>query len=205
MKATDILTNEHRVIEQVLNCLEAIVRQARSAGRLDGPSAKDAIVFFRNFADRCHHGKEEDRLFPAMVRKGVPNENGPIGVMLLEHEQGRNFVAAMAAATTALERGEKDAAEDFAFSAEQYVDLLRAHIHKEDMILFPLADRVMNDEEQSALLQQFELVEKEHMGVGTHEKYLKLADSLAQAYGVDRSAIAAVTSEGSCGCHHANH
>ena len=72
MKPTEILSNEHRVIEQVLAALEAIVRDAKSAARLDEPSARDAVAFFRNFADRCHHGKEEVHLFPALEAKGFP-------------------------------------------------------------------------------------------------------------------------------------
>lgn len=204
MRPVQILSSEHRVIEIVLDCLEQMAEKVHTEKTLDFGHAQQAVDFIRNFADRCHHGKEEDRLFPAMVRKGVPNENGPIGVMLFEHEQGRNFVAAMAAAISAHEQGEKDAAELFAFSAEQYVQLLRAHIQKEDQILFPLADRVMTDNDRTELLQQFDIVEKEHMGAGTHEKYLKMAESLAQAYGVETSAIAAATAGGSCGCHH-NH
>ena len=204
MRPVQILSSEHRVIEIVLDCLEQMAKKVHAEGTLDFGHAQEAVDFIRNFADRCHHGKEEDRLFPAMVRKGVPNENGPIGVMLFEHEQGRNFVAAMAAAISAHEQGEKEAAKLFAFSAEQYVQLLRAHIQKEDQILFPLADRVMSDDDRTELLKQFDIVEKEHMGAGTHEKYLKMAESLAQAYGVETSAIAAATAGGSCGCHH-NH
>jgi hemerythrin-like domain-containing protein len=84
MRATEILTHEHRVIEQVLGCLEAMGAEARAAGRLDGAAAQDAVAFFRNFADRCHHGKEEVHLFPALEAKGFPRDGGPTGVMLDE-------------------------------------------------------------------------------------------------------------------------
>ncbi len=59
MKPTDILMSEHRVIEQVLDCLEKILEQCTSENKLDTISAKQAIEFFRGFADHCHHGKEE--------------------------------------------------------------------------------------------------------------------------------------------------
>ena len=68
MKPTEILSSEHRVIEGVLDCLEAMVGQAKAAGRLEPQPAKDAVAFFRDFADRCHHGKEEAHLFPALER-----------------------------------------------------------------------------------------------------------------------------------------
>ena len=85
MKPTEILSAEHRVIEQVLNCLEKMAAQAEKTGTLDKVSATDAVNFFRTFADQCHHGKEEAHLFPAMEAKGFPRQGGPTGVMLHEH------------------------------------------------------------------------------------------------------------------------
>ena len=72
MKPTEILSGEHRIIEQVLDCLEKMAQNCAAGGRLDKPSAEQALDFFRNFADRCHHGKEETHLFPAMEAKGFP-------------------------------------------------------------------------------------------------------------------------------------
>ena len=72
MQPTEILIHEHRIIEQVLACLERITEKFTLAGRLDPQPARDAVAFFRNFADRCHHGKEEAHLFPAMEAAGLP-------------------------------------------------------------------------------------------------------------------------------------
>jgi hemerythrin-like domain-containing protein len=203
MKPVDILSAEHRVIEIMLDCLQAMSERIHAGKGLDLSHGRQAVDFIRTFADQCHHGKEEDRLFPAMVRKGVPNENGPIGVMLFEHEQGRSFVKAMSAALDAFEAGEVGAADSFAFAAEAYVDLLRNHIAKEDSILFPMANRIMNDEEHASLLAQFDIVERDHMGQGTHERYLKLAETLGTAYGVDISALTTGHQQTGCGaCHH---
>ena len=96
MKPTEILSGEHRIIEQVLDCLEKIAQNCATEGRLDRTSAEQALDFFRNFADRCHHGKEETHLFPAMEAKGFPRQGGPTGVMLSEHEQGRAYIRGMA-------------------------------------------------------------------------------------------------------------
>ena len=163
MKPTEILSDEHRVIEQVLACLEAIVRQAKSAGRLDGPSAQDAVAFFRNFADRCHHGKEEAHLFPALEAKGFPREGGPTGVMLDEHERGRAHVRGMDENIEAAAPGDAAALERFAGHAEGYLVLLREHIHKEDHILFQLADRAFSADDQQRLLAAFQKVEAEEV------------------------------------------
>jgi hemerythrin-like domain-containing protein len=184
MKPTEILSGEHRVIEQVLACLEAIVREAKSAGRLDAAPAKDAVAFFRNFADRCHHGKEEVHLFPALEAKGFPREGGPTGVMLDEHEQGRACVRGMDENIQAAAAGDSAAVKRFADHAETYVALLREHIYKEDHILFQVADRTLSEADQQALLAAFGKVEAEEMGRGTHESFLKIATDLAKRYAV---------------------
>ena len=76
MRPTEILMQEHRVIEQVLDCLETMAQRAEAGEGVDLESAKQAIDFFRNFADRCHHGKEEDCLFPLLEQKGFCGSKG---------------------------------------------------------------------------------------------------------------------------------
>lgn len=198
MLPTSILSDEHRVIEVVLTCLERMSDQALVQGRLDQAAADQAVDFLRSFADRCHHGKEENQLFTLMEQKGVPREGGPIGVMLHEHEQGREYIRGMAASSAAAGRGDAQALQVFAANTRGYVNLLRAHIHKEDHILFPMAARVFDAEDENRLISAFETVEKEHMGVGTHEKYLALARSLAEKFGVPADNL----SKHACGCSH---
>lgn len=200
MKPVEILMQEHRVIEVALNCLEAMVQEADGKKRLEREPAEQIIDLVRNFADRCHHGKEEDRLFPAMVAKGMLSEGGPIGVMLVEHNMGRQFVAQMAANIEAAANGDATALQVFSEAAYGYINLLREHIQKEDRILFPMADRFLNDEDQQNLLAEFARVESDHMGAGTHERYLKIAETLAAKYGVAATAIAQAAT-GGC-CHH---
>ena len=202
MKATEILTNEHHVIEQVLNCLEAIVRLAKSTGRLDRQSAEDAVAFFRNFADRCHHGKEETHLFPALEANGFPREGGPTGVMLHEHERGRALVRGMDEQLAAAAAGDPAAVGHFLANAEGYLVLLREHIYKEDHVLFQLADRAFTAEDQQRLLDAFQQVEAEEMGAGTHETYLRLAQQLAERYGMLSLSSAAPAGNLHCSCGH---
>jgi hemerythrin-like domain-containing protein len=202
MRATEILTHEHRVIEQVLGCLEAMAAEARAVGRLDGAAAQDAVAFFRNFADRCHHGKEEAHLFPALEAKGFPRDGGPTGVMLDEHEQGRAHVRGMDENIAAAAGGDPAALDRFIAHAQGFIGLLRDHIQKEDNVLFQLTDRALNAEEQQRLLEAFQKVEAEEMGVGTHEKFLAVAAALGQRYGVARPETPASLGCVYCGCGH---
>lgn len=198
MRITEILSEEHRVIEQVLECLEQMAAQADASGRLDGVAARQALDFFRNFADRCHHGKEEDELFPRMESRGVAHESGPIGRMLYEHDHCRELLQAIADAIPGAEAGQAPLLNRFVDQARRYVAWLRDHIAKEDNVLFPLADRILTMRDQQELGQSFVRVESEEMGAGTHEKYLALANALADRFHVTRAEAAGC---GSC-CHH---
>jgi len=198
MGLTKILSDEHRVIEVVLDCLERITTESNNSGKLNKDDALQAIDVIRTFADKCHHGKEENHLFATLVEKGMPKEGGPIGQMLIEHEQGRAFVKGMSDNVSEAATGNADALLRFTQNAQGYVQLLRAHIQKEDGVLFPMADKVLGEEDQKKLMKAFEVVESDHMGTGTHEKYIGIVASLAKKYGVEASHI----SSHSCGCGH---
>lgn len=197
MKLTKILMDEHRVIEVALDCLEKIVAEANSDGKLNQRAAEQTIDVIRTFADTCHHGKEEDHLFAALVEKGLPQEGGPVGQMLHEHEEGRAFVRRMADSVAKAAGGDSAAIEVFSDSARGYVELLRAHILKEDNALFPMADDMLSEDDQQRLMQAFERVESDQMGAGTHEKYLGIVTALAKQYGVPAEHITAAS--GGCG------
>jgi len=201
MRPTEILSSEHRVIEQVLDCLEAMAKAARDEGRLDVQRAAAALEIVRTFADRCHHGKEEDRLFPMLVARGMSTHIGPIAMMLDDHRVGREHVRRMADAVAAGD------AEGFAPAAFDYVGLLHDHIAKEDGVLFPMAESMLDEAARETLLQSFKSFEHDDLGPGTHERMLALADELARHYGVplaaerSRDGVAA----GFCGHGHPAH
>lgn len=184
MKPSDILSSEHRVIEQVLNCLELIAKRAEDYGNLDEQSAGETIDFLRAFADRCHHGKEELHFFPAMEAKGFSRESGPTGVMLYEHDLGRHRVSEMGKALDAFKAGDLLRAKRFAEHARAYIALLRNHIEKEDHCLFNMANQAFTEADQQQLLDAFAKAESESMGHKTHETYLRITERLAERYDV---------------------
>ena len=96
-------------------------------------------------------------------------------MMLMEHEEGRGYVRAMAGALDGWEKGMELSQSVVIENARAYLRLLREHIQKEDEILFEMADNVLSAEEQKQLLRQFEEHEREEIGPGVHEKYLKIA------------------------------
>ena len=134
MKATQVLRDEHEGILAMLAVVETAAKRLESGKEIPSDMMTNAVGFFRNFADKCHHGKEEDELFPTLERYGIPKQGGPIGVMLAEHDQGRAFVRSMGDAADKYARGDKTAAPALAQSTLGYVNLLRQHIAKENNV-----------------------------------------------------------------------
>ena len=184
MKATDILSSEHRVIERVISALETASHQLEAGQPVRPGFFIAASDFIKGFADGCRHQKEEGVLFKSMADHGLPVEAGPIGVMLFEHEQGRQFTRQMREAALRLDSGDETARGAVVQNALGYAALLRQHIQKEDNILFPMANRVIPVSQHDQVFEGFERVEHEETGEGIHEKYLALAESLEREAGI---------------------
>lgn len=185
MKPTQELIAEHNAVLVALQILEK-VEAALEAKKEHAPEHLGQLLdFLKGFVDRCHHGKEEDVLFPELERRGVKREGGPIGVMLMDHDVGRGHVRAMSDGLDRLRRGEADAVTAISDSARAYRDLLRAHIHKENNVLFPMADRLVPDDVAATLTDQFEAIERDRVGEGKHEAYHAMLHTLKDLYGVD--------------------
>ena len=99
MVATEALKKDHRLIEMMLDILQKVAKKFDQGGDVPADSLKSASNFIRTFADNYHHGKEEELLFRAMEERGFPREGGPIGMMLIEHDEGRGYAKALSEGT----------------------------------------------------------------------------------------------------------
>ncbi len=176
MKPTDALKEEHRVIERALEALARAAEKLDLGEEVSRDVLEKIVDFVRGFADRCHHQKEEGILFPYLEGKGMSRDLGPIGVMLAEHDVGRDHVKAM---SEAIEGGKP---KEFTAHAQAYIELLRDHIAKEDNILFPMAEQMMSSAEAESLMQEFEEAEEE-MG-DAHKRYLGGVEELEDTLGL---------------------
>lgn len=175
-EATQVLRNEHDAIVRMLDATQQVAGSLAAGASIPPHILSDSVEFFRLFADRCHHGKEEELLFPALEKKGIPRSGGPIGVMLVEHDSGRMLIAEMAEAAKAYESGDKEAGQKWASAAMNYSRLLRDHIAKENNVLFVMAERLLTAAEQQQLAAGFEEIEIQKMGEGTHERLHRMMD-----------------------------
>ncbi len=139
MDAIETLMNEHRLIESACGALTAFADEARRASADDKAELARFVTFIREFADGHHHGKEEDILFAAMIDAGFSRQAGPVAVMLMEHDQGRAYIRALGELAVKQEPWSSEDRQQLAGAARGYEQLLRAHIHKEDVILYPMA------------------------------------------------------------------
>jgi len=176
-KAIEDLKHEHEAILsslKILNQISADIDKGSTPGSLD---LTNFIGFLKEFADKCHHGKEEGMLFPALTKAGIPEKGGPIGVMLSEHEQGRKHIREM---DNAIASGPDYKA--FAEAARNYSTLLNNHIQKENNVLFPLAETTLDKARLEQLFESFEEHEEKVIGHGRHEELHQMLKELKAKY-----------------------
>jgi len=176
-KATADLMNEHEAILSAIQTLERMMAVMEKSTSVDTEDIHDFIGFLKEFADKCHHGKEEGLLFPAMIGAGVPDRGGPIGVMLADHTEGRKLIRDMEDSITTNVDWEK-----LARAAGEYSHLLRNHIQKENNVLFPMAEKVLTGSQLDTLYEGFEEHEEKVIGHGRHEELHKTLKNLQEKY-----------------------
>ncbi len=179
---TEILRKEHATILHMLEVTTEVTNRLDRGQKVAPQTLADILDFFHTFADRCHHGKEEDLLFPLLEPKGLPRQAGPVGVMLHEHEAGRGLLRQLADGADDYRQDKPEAGQQWAAAARGYVALLRQHIIKENDILFRMAEEVLSAQEQQQLATQFDRVETEKLGVGTHERLHQMMARLATEF-----------------------
>lgn len=182
MRPTEELMAEHEGILQILAVIEKISEKLTGGESVPIDHIKQIIEFIQVFVDKCHHGKEEDILFPAMEAAGVPRQDGPIGVMLAEHDLGRGFAREMNRLVQAHEGGGPGSLMVLTTPALQYTNLLRSHIWKENNVLFPMADEKLSSEKQAQISKEFDQLEKDKIGPGRHEAFHAMIDTLSGIY-----------------------
>ncbi|MBT0665264.1 hemerythrin domain-containing protein [Geobacter pelophilus] len=178
-RATQTLEEEHHIIQKVVGVMAILVEELDKGKELEVGVLRDMVEFMQVFADKCHHGKEEGILFPLLESKGVPVNGCPLGILIHEHQNGRKLVAELGEATGAYARGKPEGHDLLRTSLQGLVSLYPNHIWKEDYLLFPMTDKILNKQEQQDLVEKFELVERS-IGLDVHHRFEQLAVTLAE-------------------------
>lgn len=184
MRVTDTLKSEHELIMLGLAVMENICRRYDNGGAPDPDVFEQLVGFFREFADRLHHAKEEDILFRAMEQKEVSDEHDLIGHLTADHTLGRIFLGAMDDSIAKMRANEPDATGDLVESARCYLTLLAHHICCENNTLCEMVERELTPDRLSQLADEFAQSEMIKFPPGTREKHEKTVASLRYQYGL---------------------
>ena len=161
------LSEEHGAIMLMLKIMEKVAKKLKRGEDVDKYHLKKIVEFLKNFADRCHHGKEEGILFPELVKKAA--NRIIVNELLGEHKTGRDFIRGMAESLVGYKPGNPDAIH-IAVNAQGYIQLLTEHIRKEN-ILFTRVDKQLSKKLQGKIEERFENLERDVIGIGKHEEY----------------------------------
>ena len=179
--STESLRRDHALIEKVLKAMWATVPLLQSGKTIPEPVISQVIDFTKNFTDVCHHGKEENSLFPELEKKGMPKESGPIAVMLMEHEITRKLAARMEESSkTYVRTGDS---KQLVIDMQEYINHVVQHIWKENNRLFEMAEMALRNDVQrvNEELAGMESAKLQEIGK-TRESYEKLAEDLSRQY-----------------------
>lgn len=182
-KPFHILKHEHRIIERGLRALDGVCIRLEGGNLVPASVLVEIIDFTTTFADRYHHGKEETALFPALERRGITREGGPLGAMEHEHRIERGLIGDLREAAALYREGDVTAANRFVESARAYLRLLVGHIEKEDNILFRLGDEILDDEDKAALAESFKQFDSD-LGGRTPQDFERIASELEEKWAV---------------------
>jgi hemerythrin-like domain-containing protein len=177
--ATTVLHREHDAIVMGLRILAEIDRHAIMQQPVDHADLQSLVDFFSEFADTCHHGKEEQLLFPMLLQTGDRQAQQAVERLLPEHAQGRHWLARMRHALK-----EPFRPEAFHDAARSYAALLLAHIEQENTVLFPMAERLLDEHQLGDLSRAFEVFEVKVMGPERHEALHALLHRLQLRYSI---------------------
>lgn len=146
---------EHRLIEKMIAVIRREVENAEREGSIDPVFIDTAVDFIRIYADKCHHGKEEDILFRDLNKKDLPRElKNIVSELIEEHKTGRKVVAELVEAKLRYIRSEKNALPAILNSLRYLTDFYPIHIEKEDRHFFIPCMEYFSIEEKDQMLKE---------------------------------------------------
>ena len=189
---------EHRNIETVVKALGDLAVTIEKGQRAEMALLETAVEFFRIYADKLHHGKEEALFFPMLVKRGVPPQGCPIGGLNHEHEKGRALVGSLEEWVASYEQRKPGAQVGLVQTLRGIIDLYQNHIWKEDAMVFPMADKILTEADQNELNEKFAEVDRS-IGLDVVARMERFAKSLPKSPAVHPVGTSTAQS-GGCGC-----
>jgi len=173
MQARGPLMIEHRLIERMLSAIRDVLAKIESEHSVDPVLVDIAVDFIRVYADRTHHGKEEDILFRELTNKALSSEDRRVmNELIEEHVFGRQATKALVDANTRYRNGDEAALTEIADKLKTLIEFYPRHIEKEDKVFFPSSRTYFTDKEDQAMLAEFWEFDRKMI----HEKYKSIVE-----------------------------
>ena len=166
-KCIEALEAEHKTMLRIADVLDAMATKVAEQSEYNTHDVEAIFHILRSFGDELHQAKEEGALFPVFTRLCDPSEFAAVRHMIFEHEQDRSLMSGMADAIS------RSNAPQFAEYAARLANILRNHIFKEDNILFEMIGARLSEEDDKAIIKEFELFDQDF-----HARHEKLMDTL---------------------------
>ena len=182
-----LLVDDHEMIERAMDVLKKELMKMPDKPH-DSFVIRRAVDFLLEFGDRIHNRKEETVLFPLMVKHGIP-EDGPIRVMLMEHESERNLLAKMMTDISGLEKATIEEKEMFKQKGIEYLEIRANHIWKENDILFNMGRQVFQEKENQYLMEEFDRISTSAYGESAYQKFTQMLEEVEKGSKVRQSLI----------------
>ena len=175
MQARGPLMVEHRLIERMIAAMQERVERLGHYGDIDPLFVDAAVDFIRVYADRTHHGKEEDILFRDLEGRSLSSEHRALMEELVqEHVMARQTTREVVDANTRYRAGDPTALSELTERLQALAEFYPRHIEKEDRVFFPAARTYFTDEEDQAMLAEFREFDQRMI----HEKYRGVVEGL---------------------------
>ena len=174
MQARAPLMIEHRLIERMILIIKRTLSQIEKKEKVDPVFVDTTVDFIRTYADRTHHGKEEDILFRDLKKRGLSGEDERLmNDLIEEHVLGRKTTKKLIDANDRYRNGDKSALAEIAAHLSSLADFYPKHIEKEDKVFFPAARRYFSEQEDQAMLDEFWEFDRKMI----HEKYTSVVEA----------------------------
>lgn len=181
MNLTQSLIDEH---QKILEGLDLMKRARDRIEKDDNPPKlffQSAIPFFRNYADKYHHYKEEFLMFGFLAQKKQGLLDLEIGSLRHQHEIGRQFLTKIEKSMNGYEMENEIAVTSLLENLASFISVLTRHIFREDHLFFPMVEQELSLEEKQTLLEQFKLEEDALNERNPIEKNMDLLNEMKRA------------------------
>ncbi len=184
MYGVEILVREHDNILRIAEVMRMASLAVLEGREVNTEDFEDMVEFVRNYADKHHHGKEEDILFVYMKNElGKVGENLIQHGMLVEHDLGRLHIKQLYEAAQEYKKSQSSMAKlDIITNAVCYSDLIKRHIGKENEVVFTYGEKNLSEESRNKVDVMTKEMEENAENEGIQKKYISLLEHLERIY-----------------------